>query len=172
MRGILLSTSRARPIKPLVIAGLFAVAATAALAGSSGVPSAPAHDKIEKGGHEPRVVCITAYQPPRGAYRFRPRQCELHHRGAFPIAGYATQRLFKLKWRSWGPRRARGRGMIGISTVGPVPVKVTLARPKHQGPRCNDRAVFSKARLEYKGRSFDGTPIKNDFSMRLTTCLV
>ena len=121
----------------------------------------------EKRGREPKVVCVTSYQPPRGIYAYTPGTCDFHKRGEFPIAHANTAVTFNLDWKAWGNRRARGEGKIGISTVGPVPVKIKLTKPRD---RCG-RVVFTKAHFSYDGESFDGTPVHGSFDMPLENCL-
>jgi hypothetical protein len=123
--------------------------------------------EAEKRGREPKVICVTKYQPPRGIYAYKPGTCEFHKRGVFPIAGYNTARASNINWKAWGNRRARGKGKLGISTVGPVPVKIKLTKPRD---RCG-KTVFTKGHFNYDGESFDGTPVHGNFDMPLENCL-
>lgn len=93
-----------------------------------------------------RVICVTEWVPPTGAYRTKPRRCVFHRRGVFPLAGYNTYSMVKLRWKQWGPRKARGKGKLGVSTVGLVKTKVDLRKPR---TRCGER-VFTVLRMRYK----------------------
>lgn len=121
----------------------------------------------DKRGREPKVICITKYQPPTGNYGYKPGTCEFHKRGEFPIAGYNTARTSNLDWKSWGNRKAHGDGKLFISTVGPVAAEIKLMKPRD---RCG-KTVFTKLHVEYRGESFDGQPVSGDFDMPLDNCL-
>src|SRR5690606_5976729 len=87
-------------------------------------PSTPVHADSSPAGRPLHVVCVSSWSPPRGKHRIKPRRCTLHVRGAFPIAGYNTQIFTKLRWKRWGPRKAKAKGKLLVSTVGPVKAKL------------------------------------------------
>lgn len=123
----------------------------------------------EKRGREPKVICITKYEPPTGKYAYKPSACEFHKRGEFPIAGYNTARTSSLDWESWGNRKARGDGKLFISTVGPVDAEIKLTKARDRN-LCG-KMVFTKLHVEYQGESSDGQPVRGDFDMPLDSCL-
>jgi hypothetical protein len=129
--------------------------------------TALASGSAEAGLREPKVICIERYgNNPTGSYRYKPRKCVFHHRGEFPVAGVNTASTSSLHWRRWGPRRAKGRGKIGISTVGEERVKVTLTRPRF---RCGV-TVFTHAKFRIRIR-FGGETHRDTFGMPLDNCL-
>lgn len=107
------------------------------------------------GTRGPKVVCITDFYPNVDAIRaYKPRKCILHQRNT----GYYTLSLAALsdmKWRSWKPGQARGKGKIAFNMVGKVPVKVKLTKPR---VRCGVK-VFTKARTKgaytYMGEKYE-----------------
>ncbi len=139
------------------------------LAGSVGLAETSGAASTDKRGREPKVVCVTKYQPPTGKYEYKPHACEFHKRGEFPIAGYNTARTSNLDWKSWGDRKARGDGRLFISTVGPVDAEIKLSKARHRD-LCG-KTVFTKLHVEYHGESFDGQPVNGNFDMPLDSCL-
>ena len=92
-------------------------------------------------GTAPRIVCITDMDPFLGIYAFRPRRCLLHEYRQ-PFTAGTLLNLKRMRWRSWGPGRARGKGKV-LSNVGVVKVRVSLARVRE---RCGQR-VFARVRV-------------------------
>ena len=114
----------------------------------------------------PRVICVTSYRPPEGAYRRKPHKCEFHHRGDFPIAGVNTAPTGRLHWKLWGHRHAVAKGKFFISTYGPAPAKVKLSRPR----RACGTSVFTKVRIKYRTH-FNGQTHHDRFHMLIDNCL-
>lgn len=111
----------------------------------------------------PKVLCLTKLGgTPRGDYRQRPRSCDLHQRGAPPVR-QAIAVTRRLEWSQWGGRVAIAKGKIGISSVGLVPLKLRLTRPRSI---CG-RTVYTKA--EFVVTTYDGE--RNRSSWQIDSCL-
>ena len=61
---------------------------------------------------------------------------------------FAVQQVIKIDWKSWGGTRAvgRGAGATPRSAAQPVPVTVTLSKPRK---KCGHRA-YTKAKFKYQ----------------------
>lgn len=161
-------------IRCLVLAGALLVAVMLPLTASAepsdraqGIAEAPASQtsQLLKG---PRVICIKAWgKNPTGAYKHEPRNCTLHRRGSFPIAGYNTSSIARMKWKRWNGDRAIGRGKIGISTAGLLNVRVQLKRPR---TRCGAE-VYSKAKVKFWGKTWMGDFVREKYTIPIDTCL-
>lgn len=115
----------------------------------------------------PEVICVVEWgDNPTGAYRYRPHECDLHERSAFPVAHVNITVAKRLRWLHWGPGSATARGKMGISTYGLAPVKLRLIRPRtHCG-----HTVFTE--MIVKGRSpYDGKPHPFHYREKIDTCL-
>lgn len=130
-------------------------------------PSTPVHADSSPAGRPLHVVCVSSWSPPRGKHRIKPRRCTLHVRGAFPIAGYNTQIFTKLRWKRWGPRKAKAKGKLLVSTVGPVKAKLELRKPRF---RCGEW-VFTVARVSTKMRRPDGKVVRRKAKFRPDNCV-
>jgi hypothetical protein len=98
---------------------------------------------------------------------YKPRKCTLHKRNSFPVAGYNTASISRMKWKRWNGNEARGRGKLGISTAGLMNVRVKLVRPRtHCGVR-----VFTKAKIRYWGKTWMGDHISGKYKMPIDNCL-
>lgn len=116
---------------------------------------------------QPQVICLTEWgEHPEGAYRIRPRSCDLHERGKFPVAHLNVMVTHNLHWLHWG-RVAVARGQLGISTYGWAPLKLRLTRPREL---CG-HTVFTEARLRIRLRSSDGHLHQSHTTIRLDDCL-
>ena len=98
------------------------------------------------------VACFetTVPQGKKAKFRKRPGRCVFIAAGAVdsPIPpSFAVQQIIKIDWRSWGGRRAKGRGK-GYTSVRrqPVPVTVTLSKPRK---KCGHR-VYSRVKFKYQ----------------------
>lgn len=96
-----------------------------------------------------RVVCVSYGDDgeARMDLRSQPRRCTFVHRNQKPF-GYNTVDMIKLRWKSWGKRRARAKGKNVVNMVGPTPARVTLSRPRSG---CGDRTVFTRATISARG---------------------
>ena len=111
----------------------------------------------------PKVLCLTKLGgTPRGDYLQRPSSCDLHQRGAPPVR-QAIAVTRQLEWSQWGGPVAIADGKLGISSVGLVPLKLRLSRPRSI---CG-RTVYTKA--EFVVTTYDGD--RNRSSWQIDSCL-
>lgn len=151
--------TRRRAIKLAVAAALLAFAQLGAAALT---PEANLESAHAAGAREPRVVCITDFEPFLGIYAFRPRHCLLHERGV-PFSAGSLLGLKRMRWQKWGPGRARGKGKLISNADGLTPVRVSLTRVR---TICGER-VFTRVRF----RSRPGGGIRGKGSFRPDDCL-
>jgi len=125
------------------------------------------NSKGQADNDEPQVVCLTEWGPQAtGWYRSRPRECDLHERGKTPVAHVNVWVTKQLRWLRWGPRSAVAKGKLGVSTVGLVPLKVRLTRPREL---CG-HTVFTRAHLDVR-LTYDGKTRRSSHWIWLDTCL-
>ena len=113
------------------------------------------------GAEQVRVVCVKYDGTGGHAFKLhvKPRKCTWVVRGDEPF-GYNTVDMARIDWKSWGSRRARGRGKFLVNMAGPIPGRVKLSKPR---AGCNGRPSFTKATFYYPQ-----TGSKTD--MRLDAC--
>lgn len=113
------------------------------------------------GGGDTSVVCVRYDNSGDAKFGLKsePRKCTWVHRREDPF-GYNTVDMVDIKWKSWGTRKARGKGDFVVNMTGPVPGSVDLSKPEIG---CGHRAVFTKATF-IDGESGDRT------KMRLDSC--
>jgi hypothetical protein len=58
----------------------------------------------------PKVICVTSYYPPEGAYRRKPPKCVFHARGEFPLAGANTITTEAPPLEAMGRTASEGKG--------------------------------------------------------------
>ena len=130
-----------RQLTAVLVAAAVAISASGVIGTAPAVPAVPAI--------EPQVVCLTSWgEQATGAYRSRPRSCDLHEHGKYPVAGVNVMVTHALHWRHWG-KVAVARGKLGIVTYGWAPVRLRLMQPR----RVCGHTVYTKARLAFKVRS-------------------
>lgn len=140
------------------LARMIAMVALAAVAFS------PPPDAGARAGGKPKVLCLTEWgAAPRGDYHYRPRSCDLHQRGA-PALRQAIAVTRRLEWSQWGGRVAIAKGKLGISSVGLVPLKLRLSRPRSM---CG-RTVYTKAEFVTTS-TYDGS--RNRITWPIDSCL-
>jgi hypothetical protein len=116
--------------------------------------------------HSPKVICITSYRLPRGAYRYKPHHCVFHQRHKFPITGANTVRTKDLHWKHWTQRSAAAKGEVLVSTIGPSPASLKLTRPR---TLCG-KTVFTRLRVRFRF-VFNGHTYYRRFKMSIDNCL-
>jgi hypothetical protein len=114
----------------------------------------------------PTVVCVTDWDQPAGNYAYRPRRCDLHRAGHYPVAGVNIAGLRRMHWRVWNGNRAVGQGKHVISTYGLAKTKVVLKRPKR---RCGSFS-YSKVKAKTWTRNRGATHVSR-WKMPITSCL-
>lgn len=92
-------------------------------------------------GSAPRIVCITDMDPFLGIYASRPLRCLLHEYRQ-PFTAGTLLNLKRMRWRSWGPGRARGKGEV-LTNAGVYKVRLSLSRVREI---CGER-VFTRVRV-------------------------
>jgi hypothetical protein len=124
-------------------------------------------DTAGAAGGSPQVICVVEWgEHPTGAYRYRPHECDLHERGAFPVAHVNLAVTKRLHWLHWGAKIAVARGKLGISTYGLAPIKLRLLKPR---TLCG-HTVFTE--MIVRGRSpFEGKPHPFRYREKIDTCL-
>lgn len=127
---------------------------------------------VPSGAEKPKVVCWK-FDASGSTKQFRtaPRKCFMFKRGATYNAEGAAA-TSHVHWR-WGYRRAKGKGKLGISTVGEVPARFRLTKPVE---KCG-RTVFSKLNVRYHvppGPDYPGGPdhpaYDGHYAFHLYTC--
>ena len=123
-------------------------------------------------GDRPQVICWKFDRSGmHKTYRTAPRKCFVFKHGATANAeGAASIRHAHWRWRNG---RAKGKGKLGISTVGAVPARFRLTKPID---RCG-HTVFSKINVRYRipsGPQYPGGPDldgdKGHYSFHTYTC--
>jgi hypothetical protein len=110
-------------------------------------------DRAEATIRSPQVICITEWgDQPTGAYRYRPHQCDIHERGAFPVFHLNVSVLRRLHWLHWGPKSAVARGKLGISTYGLAPIKLRLLKPRTLCDHTTFTEMIMRGRVPYGGK--------------------
>ena len=163
-----------RPLAALLgigLIGALALGGSTAVSGADSAASSAAVSSAETSSaasapREPKVVCVTSYQPPRGVYRYKPSKCEFHKRGEYPIAAYATASVKSMNWKRWGGSRASGKGKFVVNMVGPVPARVRLSKKREV---CGLR-VYTKLRITWEKPEAAGGG-RDTFSIPITSCL-
>ena len=116
-------------------------------------------DKRMRAGSKPKVACWNKTFPsepgnPHPQFYIAPRKCLIMKHGAEAFAEGAISAT-RLHWKTWGLRRAKATGKVGISTAGLLDAKIKLTKPRKS---CG-RLVFSKVRYRVEnphGDDFGG----------------
>jgi hypothetical protein len=109
------------------------------------------------------VGCFKQAFPAPGekpAFRKKPSKCVYIDKGALSLPvppTSAVQTTKDVRWRSWGGRTAKGRGMGFSGTRDfPIQIRITLSRPVK---RCG-RKVYSKAKFFFPQTKVEKGPFK------------